>query len=130
LKSEWDQTRKVFEAVDKESIDCALWEKLPSDGIKVVACDYDWNYVSTWADIKSALTDSEDQNYIQGKVITDQIQNSLIVNFTNRLVVVTELDDVAVINTEDAILVTKKSHAGKVKDLVKKLEDSGLQKYL
>lgn len=129
-RSEWDETRKAFDAVKKESIDYALWEKLPSEGIKVVACDYDWNYVSTWADIKAALTNSKEENYTQGKVILNQTTNSLIANFTNKLVSVTELEGVVVVVTDDAILVTSKSKAGKVKDLVAKLEAEGLGEYL
>lgn len=129
-RSEWSETRKAFDIIKKESIDYALWEKLPSEGIKVVACDYDWHYVSTWADIKAALTNSKEENYSQGKVVLNQTTDSLVANFTNKLVAVTELEDIVVVSTDDAILVTKKSKAGKVKDLVAKLEQDGLSEYL
>ncbi|RMD76835.1 hypothetical protein D6810_02835 [Candidatus Dojkabacteria bacterium] len=130
-EDEWDVTVEAFKAVKKESVDYALWEKLPPDGIKVIATDYDWHYVSTWSDIKAAFVSSEEQNYVSGNVVLLNTKNSLVANFSDsKIVAVSEVEDVVVVNTDDAVLVISKSKAGKVKEIVSELEKNGMDNFI
>jgi len=97
----------------------------------VLVTDYQWNYVSTWADIKAALTDVKIDNFVVGKVILKNTQNSLVANFSeSQVVAVSEIDDIVVVNTDDAVLVIAQSQAGKVKEIVSELEKQGMSDFI
>ncbi len=116
-------TREEFEKMKKISIDYALWEKLDYDRVMVVLAEYGWHYVSTWSELKTALQNFPEENITKGKVRTLNSTDCLIYNFDDKKIVCgVGLDGIEIINTGDALLVVKKEHAAKVKDLVAELE--------
>lgn len=119
-----------FEKLEKISIDFLLWEHLDPQGVKVVLADYDWHYVSTWADLKKALQSGDEENVIKGKVVSFETTDSLIFNYDEKLVAGVGLEGIEIINTPTALLVVKKEKAGDVKKLLQKLEDEGMEEYL
>ena len=57
-------------------------------------------------------------------------QNNYVYNATNRVVSLLGVEDTIVVVTDDAVLVTNKKSANKVKDVVAKLEAAGKSEYL
>ena len=57
----------------------------------------------------------------QGKVLLQDTKDSLVYNYSNQLVATIDLDDMLVINTNDVVLVCKKSSVSKIKKLVESL---------
>jgi mannose-1-phosphate guanylyltransferase len=120
-----------FLQLDKISIDFLLWEHLNPENIKVVLAEYGWYYVSTWADLKAALENSQDDNITKGNVTCYEASDNLAFNFENKkLLALVGTNNIAVINTPKAVLVLDKSKASEVKQLLKELENSDLQEYL
>jgi mannose-1-phosphate guanylyltransferase len=58
------------------------------------------------------------------KVLSDK-SNGILVSETGRLVALIGLEDVIVVDTPDALLVTTKQHAQRVKNLVDSLKTTG-----
>ena len=87
----------------------------------VVPMDCGWSDVGSW----SALWDIEDKdtdgNAFKGDVINVNSSNTYV-NAEERLVAVVGLDDVVVVETKDAILVSKKSQVQEVKQVVNQLK--------
>ena len=110
---------KAFEACPDDSIDYAVMEKT-SEAV-VVPMDCGWSDVGSW----SALWDIEDKdidgNAFKGDVINVNSSNTYV-NAEERLVAVVGLDDVVVVETKDAILVSKKSQVQEVKQVVNQLK--------
>lgn len=120
-----EQLLNAFNKIEKKSIDYVLWEKLSPTDAKVVVCDYDWHYVSTWQDLKMALQTNSQENIIDGLVELKDTENSLVYNFDNqKLVTVVGLENIVVVQTKDALLICHGDKAGKVKDLVAGMEEN------
>lgn len=100
---------------------------------EVMACvkaNFDWIDVGSWQVIKDVLSGEKD-NLIKGLALHHKAEGSLIYNFEKKLVAITGLSDVVVINTKDALLIAPKNQSESVKELMNKMKaDSNLKKYL
>lgn len=113
----------AFNKIDKKSIDYILWEKLSPEDAKVVVCDYDWHYVSTWQDLKMALQRNSTANVTDGLVELKETTNSIVYNYDSQKVVsVIGLENIIVVQTKDAVLICHGDKSSKVKDLVTSMD--------
>lgn len=126
-----EDVSEIYNKLEKISIDYLLWEKLDKNGIKVVLADYDWHYISTWADIYEATDKDNESNIIKGNVQDLGSKNSIIYNTEGKKLVSTiNLENTIIINTQDILLVLKKEDSAKIKDYLKNLEEKGFSHYL
>ena len=103
-----------------EAIDYALIEKIPN--LLVIAASFDWMDLGTFNDLATAIGGDKLGNSIQGNVEVEEVQNSLLKNLEQKPMAVIGLDNVAVINTPDGILVVRKDLAQKVGEVSKRLK--------
>jgi mannose-1-phosphate guanylyltransferase/mannose-6-phosphate isomerase len=101
------------------SIDYAVMER--TDKAKVVALDAGWNDVGSWSALWDVSDKDENGNVISGDVIVADTRNSHIYS-ENKLVAVVGVDNLVVVETDDAVLVTDRDHAQNVKAIVNQLE--------
>src|SRR5260221_7175130 len=105
----YEQLESIYPTLEKIHFDNAILEKLnPSDAL-VVSEDIQWSDVGAWESLKEALQEAGDKNVTQGKVLLQDTKDSLVYNYSNQLVATIDLDDMLVVNTQDVILVCKKS---------------------
>ena len=111
---------KPFTAAPKKSIDYAVMEhtKLAA----VVPADFGWSDVGSW----NAVWEINDQdgagNATDGPVIITDSRNALVRSDPSILTTVIGVDDVVVISTVDAVLVTTRDKSENVKTLVEQLK--------
>ena len=110
---------KNFSALPELSIDYALLEK--TSKIAVCPLPISWSDVGCWDSVYEALSKDANQNVILGNVLAIDTKNSLIIS-KSRLISTIGLEDILVIETEDAIFISKKGESQKVKDLVLQLK--------
>lgn len=111
--------KQAFEACPDDSIDYAVMEKT-SKAI-VVPMDCGWSDVGSWSALWDIEEKDEQGNAYKGDVISVDTTNSYV-NAQEKLVAVVGLDDVVVVETKDAILVSKKSQVQEVKQVVNQLK--------
>ena len=111
-----------FEKNPSISIDYAVMEKT-SNG-KVIPLTAGWSDVGSWSSLLDISKKDSDGNSIKGEVVSIDTKNSFI-SSKKRLIAVIGLEDVIVVDTEDALLVTTKEKCEKVKEIVDKLKASG-----
>lgn len=104
-----------FSKVPDISIDYAVMEK--SSLVSVVPMDASWNDVGSWASVWDIAIKDEDGNSCQGDVIMDQVKNSYV-HSDSRLVSLSGVENLIVIETADAVMVASKDGAQEVKKLV------------
>jgi mannose-1-phosphate guanylyltransferase len=113
---------KVYMDFESEPIDTALSEHVP-DAL-VVPGAFDWVDVGSFNDLHSISFQDEDGNHINGDNIElERVSNSYVRNEQKLPVAVIGLDNVAVIATENGILVTNQTYAQKVGDIAKRLQE-------
>jgi mannose-1-phosphate guanylyltransferase len=112
---------KPYMDFDSEPIDTALSEHVP-DAL-VVPGAFDWVDVGSFNDLHSISFQDDDGNHIKGQNIEmERVSNSYVRNEQALPVAVIGLDNVAVIATENGILVTNQTYAQKVGDIAKRLQ--------
>jgi len=114
-----------FAAIPSESIDYAVMENCPGSSIdlEMVPLDAGWNDLGAWDAVWKALPKDTHGNAHRGDVVTHDCRNTLV-HANSRLVSVVGLDDVVVVETPDAVMVTSRSRSQDVKHVVSALDDT------
>jgi mannose-1-phosphate guanylyltransferase/mannose-6-phosphate isomerase len=110
----------IFASCRSDSIDYAVMEKTASAVVVPLAAG--WNDLGAWDAMWGVRVKDEHGNALSGDVLTFDVQDSYIQS-ESRLVAVSGVRDVVVVETADAVLVTHRSQAQSVKHLVKKLQN-------
>lgn len=113
--------------LEKIPIDYGIYEK--AQNLAVIPADLGWSDVGTWESLLEVLTKDEEGNVVRGKHLGISTKNTLIMG-GERLIATIGCEDLVVVDTDDAILICHKKEAPKVKELVKKLQEQGLEEYL
>jgi mannose-1-phosphate guanylyltransferase len=111
----------VYPTLEKISFDNAILEKLDPAQAYVISENIEWSDVGAWEALKEAMENSQDKNVTQGKTMLTDTADSLIYNYTDQMVVTIDMEETLVVNTEDVVLVCKKSSVPKIKKLVESL---------
>ena len=111
-----------FTAVPSESVDYAVIEKCPGSSfdVRMVALDAGWNDLGAWEAVWKVQPKDAAGNAQVGDAIVTDSRNTLV-HATSRLVSVVGLDDVIVVETPDAVLVTDRARSQDVKKIVNQL---------
>jgi len=112
-----------FERCTDISIDIAVMEKT-SRGI-VIPLDAGWSDLGSWDVVWENSEKDQDGNYKEGMVVLDNIKNSYF-RSDNRLIVGIDLEDLIVVETRDAILISNKKSSQKVKNVVSYLKKNNI----
>lgn len=136
-KSDQDFIRidaKAFESCPDDSIDYALMEPLCSQGdgqVAVAPLDAGWNDVGSWSALWEVSAKDGQGNVVfvgekldTNDVILQDSQNCLI-SAQSKLVTMLGVDNLVVVDTDDALLVAEKSRVQDIKSIVSVLKDAG-----
>jgi mannose-1-phosphate guanylyltransferase/mannose-6-phosphate isomerase len=114
--------KEIFSTCPADSIDYAVMEK--TDKAVVIPLDAGWNDVGSW----SALWDVTDKdpfgNAICGDVLTVDTRNSFI-HAQSKLVAVIGVNDLVIVETDDAVMISSKDRVQEVKQIVDQLKVLG-----
>ncbi|KPK31557.1 MAG: mannose-1-phosphate guanylyltransferase [Betaproteobacteria bacterium SG8_40] len=102
-----------------ESIDYAVMEK--THDATVVEADIGWSDIGSWSSLWQAIEADGAGNVTTGDVHLDGVKNSYV-RADSRLVAAIGVEDMVIVETADAVLVTRKEHAQRVKDVVEALK--------
>ena len=104
-----------FEKCENVSIDIAVMEKT-SKGI-VIPLDVGWSDIGSWEVVWETSEKDSNGNFAEGKVVLENTKNSYL-RSEKRLIVGIDLNDLIVVETRDAILISNKKSSQKVKTIV------------
>jgi mannose-1-phosphate guanylyltransferase/mannose-6-phosphate isomerase len=109
-----------FARAPKKSIDYAVMERTKLAA--VVPADIGWSDVGSWSAVWDILDHDADGNATDGPVVMLDSRNSLVRSEESVLTTVIGLDDIIVVSTADAVLVSTRAKAEQVKTLVEQLK--------
>ena len=110
--------RDAFTASPADSIDYAVMEK--TDRAMVLPVDIGWSDVGSWSALWDVSERDADGNAHHGDVIAVDTRNSYA--YAQRLVALVGVDDIVVVETDDAVLVARKDRVQEVKQVVARLK--------
>ncbi|KNC16787.1 mannose-1-phosphate guanylyltransferase/mannose-6-phosphate isomerase [Pseudomonas sp. RIT-PI-a] len=112
----------AFAQVPDISVDYALMER--SDKVATVPCDIGWSDIGSWNAV-SELTDADAQgNRFEGEVLSHNARNNFV-HSEDRLTALVGVEDLLVIDTPDALMISHKDHCQDVKHIVGQLKANG-----
>jgi mannose-1-phosphate guanylyltransferase/mannose-6-phosphate isomerase len=111
-----------FQQVPAESVDYAVMERCPGSGfdIRMQPLSAGWSDLGAWDAVWQLATKDADGNAVRGDALLQDSRNTLV-HATSRLVSVIGLDDVVIVETPDAVLVSSRAACQDVKRIVGRL---------
>src|SRR5690606_17219902 len=110
--------KEAFAASPSDSIDYAVMEK--TNHAMVLPVDIGWNDVGSWSALWDVSEQDGDGNARHGDVIAVDSGDSYA--YARRLVALVGVEDLVVVETDDAVLVARKDKVQQVKDVVARLK--------
>ncbi len=122
LEASWDNIRNI-------PIDIAVMEN--AENLAVIPVDIGWSDIGSWGAMFEVLKLDKNGNHFKGKsnirVVLDT-ENTLV--YSDKLIVTIGVENIIVIETEDALLICHKDQTQDVKEVVNRLLTNKNYKYL
>src|SRR5665213_728879 len=115
-------SRESFEACKSISIDYAVMEH--TDKAVVVPVEMGWSDIGSWAALWEISAKDVHNNVIKGDVIHHNTRNSYL-RSEGPLIAASGIEDLVVVASRDAVLVSPKSATQDIKKIVAQLEQQG-----
>lgn len=126
-KEEESVLREEFTYFKADSIDYGIMEKASS--IYTVPGNFGWDDVGSWIALERTHKTNENGNVVEGNVITIDVKNSIIQG-REKLIATVGLEDIVIVDTDDAILVCNKNQVQDVKKIIENLKVCNRHEYL
>ena len=120
--------KRIWPGLKKVAIDYSIAEPAVAAGlVAVVPGNFTWHDVGDFAAIAELQSQGRRGNLAvlgNAKVLADS-SSGILISDTDRLIALIGVEDIIVVDTPDALLVTTKEHAQRVKSLVDALKATG-----
>ena len=110
--------------IPDESIDYAIMEK--SDSIRVIKSEFRWSDLGSFEALDEVFERDENGNTVNDTLITTDSKNNFVFG-SERQKVLIDVDDLIVVDTSDALLITRKGSSQKIKEIVNRLKERDSQ---
>ena len=118
---------REFQAFEAESIDYGVMEK--AKNIYILSGAFGWDDVGSWLAVGRIKRSNELGNVVNGNVVTVDTRNTTIQG-SEKLIAAVGLEDMIVVDSEDALLICEKDHAGDIKKVLENLKICNRTEYL
>lgn len=123
----------AWESRDQERVTAAIWSQLPSitidygvmehaERVAVVPAEMGWSDVGDWNGLGELIEQDGLGNSVHGDLLQLETTNSVIWSETGRMVATVGLDNVIVVDTDDALLIIDREKSQKVRQVVDRLK--------
>ncbi|MGO9481143.1 MAG: mannose-1-phosphate guanylyltransferase [Candidatus Kryptoniota bacterium] len=130
LKSEFGKAdfekviEKFYLQVDPISVDYAVMEK--ASNALTMRSNFIWSDVGSWDEIYRMENKDADGNAFKGEVVSVRSKNNLVWS-EDKLISVVEVEDLIVVETKDALLISKRGKSQSVKEIIELLKKRNRQ---
>lgn len=121
----------IFCKLPKEPIDTVILEKLSAQDRFVVPAELEWSDVGNWRTLHDFhRCENGAKNVTRGKVVEINSQNCFVFGHHSKTIATLGLNDIVVIDTDDAILIAHRDYAHEVKQVIEQLKDQEMEELL
>jgi mannose-1-phosphate guanylyltransferase len=129
LPNKNESIEKIYHNFEPGRIELVSEILMRKGDVIAVEMPYKWTHITTWDDVYRYYREEQIPTH-QTEVIEIESKNNLVFSDTKKLVALIGLDDIAVIETPDTILITPRKKANKVKQVHDTLKTLGRDEYL
>ena len=109
----------VYPKLENLSIDYAIMEK--ASNVVMLPAAFDWDDVGSWTAVARYFPADAAHNVVRGTTLISQGRNNIVLGEDERLIALMGVDDLMVIQMEDALLICPKEKAQEVKQLTQQI---------
>ena len=124
---EEDVLRKEFAQFQSQSIDYGIMEK--AENIYTVPGTFGWDDVGSWLAVERIRKSNEMGNVVSGNIITVGTHNCIIQG-EKKLIAAVGLEDLIIVDTEDATLICAKDSTADIKKVLENLKICNRDEYI
>lgn len=119
--------RALFATCPEDSIDYAVMERT-SEAV-MVAMNAGWSDIGSWSALCDTFAKDTEGNVFKGDVVAENTFNTYV-HANSRLIATVGVEDLVIVETNDAILVAHKDQVQDVKKIVERLKQSDRNEYV
>jgi mannose-1-phosphate guanylyltransferase len=120
--------RQEYAALPKISIDYAVMEGCRT--ALVLAAPFRWDDLGSWSALERLHPQDADYNTILARHVGLKTRRCIIVGDSNRLIATLGVEDLLIVQSDDAVLVAQKQQENDIRQLVELLRDTGQEAFL
>jgi len=124
-KGNYSEALSLFHNIEDVSIDYALMEK--AENVITIKGDFDWDDIGSWTALERSLSPDENSNVVFGNPVILDSKNCIVYNEPGAeklALAVIGVEGLAVVATEDGVLVVPKDRVQEIRKVVEKLKES------
>jgi mannose-1-phosphate guanylyltransferase/mannose-6-phosphate isomerase len=122
-----DKLNELYSSIEPVSIDYGIMER--SDDVWMVPATFRWSDLGSWSALDEVLEKDSRGNILRGNTIDIESRNSIVFS-EKRLIATIGLEDMVVVDTPDATLVTPKAGTQDVRKIVDALKQGNREERL
>lgn len=120
---------KVYSATKAISIDYAIMEN--AENVSVIEADFEWNDVGSWEAVFNLSEKNNKNNAVHSRYSVEiESHNNYFYSKNKKLIAAVDINDMILVETDDAILICRKSSSQRVKEIVDKLRVKDMNQFL
>lgn len=123
----------AWDSRDREHVQARVWSTMPNvtidtgvmekaDHVAVVPSEMGWSDVGDWHGLGELIEQDSSGNVIRGELVQIDTTNSVVWTETDRMIATIGIDNVVIVDTEDALLVVHRQRCQDVRKIVDKLK--------
>jgi mannose-1-phosphate guanylyltransferase len=134
LSAVWQTTaypsrlQECWPLLKKETIDYGIMER--ADRVAVIPVEIGWSDIGIWSSVMDIHEADSEGNVLIGDVVPVELRNSMVWAQGGRLIAVVGIEDLIVVDTPDALLITRRDLSQQVRKIVEQLRASHRQDLL
>jgi mannose-1-phosphate guanylyltransferase len=117
----------IYPDLESISIDYGVMEK--ADNVLMIPADFGWNDLGSWASMAQIWPKDDQSNAHQGEIMAMESRGN-VVFCQEKLCVLFGVDDLIVVDTEDALLVCPLDRAQDIGKILDAMKQGGMEQYL
>ena len=130
-KDFYQKLHRYWLEIEPQTIDYGIMENA-KDVTVLPAANLEWSDIGSWDSLFQTLEKNKNGNYTNlSKTIEIDSKNNLIFGENeDKIIALIGLDDIVIIQAENALLVCKKGQSERVRQVIEKIKVNGMDKYL
>ncbi|HQY29750.1 MAG TPA: sugar phosphate nucleotidyltransferase [Thermomicrobiales bacterium] len=118
---------EIWNSLPTSTIDQAIMERC--DRVAVVPAEFGWSDVGDWHGLGELIQQDSLGNSVRGDLVKVETRNSVVWSETKRLIALVGLENIVVVDTDDALLVIDRGRAQDVRKIVEQLKALSRHEY-
>jgi len=123
----YQEINHIYPDLESISIDYGVMEK--ADSVLMIPADFGWNDLGSWAAMAQIWPKDDQNNARQGEIMAMESRGN-VVFCQEKLCVLLGVDDLIVVDTEDALLVCPVNRAQDIGKILDVMKQRGMEQYL